>query len=102
MNSTSTTPSHPPLLIQVDSSAPATYVRVRLANGNLETVHLNESHTVLQLIQHVQYLSQSGSQPFSLKKGFPPKPLWDTPASALHLTIKQADLCKATIVQTLN
>ena len=61
--------------LTLDESAPTTTLQVRLADGSRKMVKANHTHTVLQLRQHIATLTPGVS--FSLRGGFPPKPLAD-------------------------
>jgi len=64
------TPSEP---IVVDEASPTTTLRVRMADGSKAVIKANHTHTVDQLKRHVASLAPGVA--FSLKGGFPPKPL---------------------------
>ena len=75
----------------LDAAAPTTTLQVRLANGSRKIVKANHSHTVLQLRQHIATLTPGVA--FTLKGGFPPKPLEDD-----SLTLADAKLLNESIV----
>lgn len=77
----------------VDEAAPTTTLQVRLADGSRVRVKANHTHTILQLRGHISTLTPGKA--FSLKGGFPPKPLSDE-----SLTLKDANLLNETIVQS--
>ena len=77
----------------VDEGAPTTILQVRLADGSRKLVKANHTHTVLQLRAHISTLSPGLT--FTLKVGFPPKPLPDE-----QLSLAGAKLLNETIVQT--
>jgi len=77
----------------VDVDAPTTILQVRLADGSRKLVKANHTHTVLQLRTHISTLSPGLT--FTLKVGFPPKPLPDE-----QLSLADAKLLNETIVQT--
>jgi len=90
--------THPQLasLIEVDTQAPTTSLRVRLINGSQVTVSVNHTNTVQQLIDHIRVLSNT-TGPFKLMDTttIPRKQLTDG-----SVTIKQANLLNGTILQT--
>ena len=63
-------------------------------DGSRVRVKANHTTTVLQLKQHIASLSAPGLA-FSLRGGFPPKPLEDE-----SLSLKDANLLNETIVQS--
>ena len=79
--------------LEVDVGAPTTNLQVRLADGSRKQVNANHTHTVLQLRTHISTLSPGLT--FTLKVGFPPKPLPDE-----QLSLADANLLNETIVQT--
>ena len=79
--------------LTLDGSAPTTTLQVRLADGSRKIVKANHTHTVLQLRQHIATLTPGVT--FSLRGGFPPKPLTDE-----TLTLADAKLLNETIVQS--
>lgn len=81
--------------LQLDESAPMTTLQVRLADGSRKVVKANHTHTILQLRGHIATLTPGGA-PFSLKGGFPPKPLTDE-----GKTLAEAGLLSETIVQSM-
>jgi hypothetical protein len=66
------TPSEPLTLVE---SEPTTALQVRMTDGSRKVVKANHTHTVLQLKKHIATLAPGVA--FSLKGGFPPKPLAD-------------------------
>lgn len=66
--------------LTLDPSAPTTTLQVRLADGSRKVVKANHTHTVLQLRSHVATFLAPGAV-FTLKAGFPPKPLTDDAAT---------------------
>jgi len=90
-----TSPPQSASLIEVDTQAPTTSLRVRLINGNQVTVSVNHTHTVQQLIDHVRVLSNtSGTFKLMDTTIIPRKQLTDG-----SVTIKQANLLNGTILQ---
>ena len=79
--------------LTLDASAPTTTLQVRLADGSRKLVKANHTHTILQLRSHIATFSPGVA--FSLKGGFPPKPLEDE-----TLTLADAKLLNETIVQS--
>jgi len=79
--------------LTVDPSAPTTTLQVRLADGSRKIVKANHTHTVLQLYNHIATLTPGVA--FTLRGGFPPKPLEDK-----GLTLADAKLLNETIVQS--
>ena len=79
--------------IVVDDAAPTTTLQVRLADGSRKIVKANHTHTVLQLRQHIATLTPGVA--FTLRGGFPPKPLDDE-----SLSLADAKLLNETIVQS--
>lgn len=79
----------------VDASQPTTTLQIRLSDGSRKVVKANHTHSVLQLVQHVATLSAPGAA-FTLKAGFPPKPLTD-----MDQTLKDAGLLNEAITQSL-
>ena len=77
--------------LEVDVGAPTTILQVRLADGSRKQVKANHTHTVLQLKQHIATLAPGIA--FTLKGGFPPKPLNDD-----ALTLADAKLLNESIV----
>ena len=77
----------------MDANAPTTTLQVRLADGSRELVKANHTHTILQLRQHIATLTPGVA--FSLRGGFPPKPLEDE-----SLPLADAKLLNETIVQS--
>ena len=77
----------------LDESAPTTTLQVRLADGSRKVIKANHSHTILQLRQHIATLTPGVS--FTLRGGFPPKPLEDE-----SLSLADAKLLNETIVQS--
>ena len=82
------TPSKPLVL---DESAPVTTLQVRMADGSRKLVKANHTHTVAQLKAHVATFAPGVA--FTLKGGFPPKPLEDD-----SLTLAEAKLLNESIV----
>jgi len=66
------TPSEPLTLVE---SEPTPALQVRMTDGSRKVVKANHTHTVLQLKKHIATLAPGVA--FSLKGGFPPKPLAD-------------------------
>jgi hypothetical protein len=93
-SSSSPAPIVDALALVVDEGAPTTILQVRLADGSRERVKANHTHTVLQLRTHISTLSPGLT--FTLKVGFPPKPLPDE-----QLSLADAKLLNETIVQTV-
>jgi UBX domain-containing protein 1 len=91
-SSSAATADEPQELV-VDAAAPTTTLQVRLADGSRKIVKANHTHTVLQLKQHIATFSPGVA--FSLRGGFPPKPLED-----LSLSLADAKLLNETIVQS--
>ena len=81
-------PSEPLVL---DEAAPTTTLQVRMADGTRKLVKANHSHTVAQLKAHVATFAPGVA--FTLKGGFPPKPLEDD-----GLTLADAKLLNESIV----
>ncbi|KAN0032766.1 hypothetical protein ACTFIV_006686 [Dictyostelium citrinum] len=82
--------------ISVDQSQPTTTVQIRLANGSRLSTVFNQSHTLQDVINHIN--SSSGStQSFDLLTGFPQKPI-TTPTST---SLKDAGLLNALLIQKL-
>lgn len=79
--------------LTLDADAPTTTLQVRLADGSRKIVKANHTHTVLQLHAHVATFSPGVI--FTLKGGYPPKPLTDK-----SLTLADAKLLGETIVQS--
>ena len=79
--------------LTVDANAPTTTLQVRLADGSRKLVKANHTHTILQLRQHIATLTPGVA--FSLRGGFPTKPLEDE-----SLTLADAKLLNETIVQS--
>jgi len=75
----------------VDEAAPTTTLQVRMADGSRKVVKANHTHTVEQLKHHVATLAPGVS--FTLKGGFPPKPLEDD-----ALTLADAKLLNEALV----
>lgn len=80
-----------PQELTLDSSAPTTTLQVRMADGSRKIVKANHTHTVLQLKSHVATFAPGVA--FTLKGGFPPKPLDDD-----SLTLVDAKLLNESIV----
>lgn len=64
-----------PQELTLDLAAPTTTLQVRMTDGSRKVVKANHTHTVLQLKQHIATLAPGVA--FTLKGGFPPKPLID-------------------------
>ena len=79
--------------LTVSADAPTTTLQVRLADGSRKLVKANHTHTILQLRQHIATLTPGVA--FTLRGGFPPKPLEDE-----SLTLAEAKLLNETIVQS--
>ena len=90
---------------EVNSSQPATEgkqeehkgdssVQIRYASGKREIFRCNASDTVQSLYDHVRQNTENDSRAFTLNYTFPVKPIEDK-----HLTIKEADLVNAVVVQ---
>ena len=77
----------------VDAGAPTTTLQVRLSDGSRKIVKANHTHTILQLRSHIATFTPGVA--FTLKGGFPPKPLDDE-----SLTLADAKLLNETIVQS--
>jgi len=92
-SSASAAPEVAAAALVLDESAPTTTLQVRLADGSRKMVKANHTHTILQLRQHIATLTPGIT--FSLRGGFPPKPLADE-----SLTLKDANLLNETIVQS--
>jgi len=75
----------------LDEAAPTTTLQVRMADGSRKIVKANHTHTVAQLKAHVATFAPGAS--FTLKGGFPPKPLEDD-----SLTLADAKLLNESIV----
>ena len=69
-------PSEP---LTLDEGAPMTTLQVRMADGSRKVIKANHTHTVQQLKQHVATFAPGVA--FTLKGGFPPKPLDDEDAT---------------------
>jgi hypothetical protein len=80
--------------LSLDPNAPTTTLQVRLADGSRKVVKANHTHTVLQLRSHIATFLAPGAS-FTLKAGFPPKPLMDE-----GLTLADAKLLGDTILQS--
>ena len=80
----------------LDESTPSTTVQVKLANGKRALVIVNLAHTVADLVARVAAEGATGGKPFTLKAGFPPKPL-----DSLTSTIEAAGLKNASVQQFL-
>jgi len=80
--------------LSLDPSAPTTNLQVRLADGSRKVIKANHTHTVLQLRSHIATFLAPGAA-FTLKAGFPPKPLMDD-----TLTLADAKLLGDTILQS--
>jgi len=80
-----------PQELTVDASAPTTTLQVRMADGSRKIVKANHTHTVLQLKAHVATFAPGVA--FTLKGGFPPKPLTDD-----AVTLADAKLLNESIV----
>jgi len=93
---TESTPPTGASLIEVNTEAPITALKVRLIDGSQVTVTLNHTHTVQQLIDHIRVISNA-TGPFKLMDttAFPRKQLTDGLA-----TIKQSNLLNGNILQT--
>jgi UBX domain-containing protein 1 len=78
----------------VDESQPTTTLQVRLSDGSRKVVKANQSHTVLQLSQHVATLSP-GVSSFTLSTTFPRKVLTE-----MDKTLAEAGLLNETVVQS--
>jgi len=81
----------PAQALVVDESAATTTLQVRMADGSRKVVKANHTHTVQQLKHHVATLAPGVA--FTLKGGFPPKPLEDD-----SLTLADAKLLNEVIV----
>jgi len=92
-SSSAAAPAAEAAALVVDEGAPTTTLQVRLADGSRVRVKANHTHTILQLRGHISTLTPGVA--FSLKGGFPPKPLSDE-----SLTLKDANLLNETIVQS--
>jgi len=103
-SSSSTTSSAPTddsflaIAVTLSDSSPVTQVRVALANGTTITVVLNESHTVLQLVQHIRHTTNTTAT-FQLIGGYPRKRI--DIGDNLKLSVKQAGLAKSSVAQQL-
>ena len=86
-------PSAEPAELTVDTAAPTTTLQVRMADGSRKVVKANHTHTILQLRCHIATLGSSTA--FTLKGGYPPKPLSDE-----GKTLAEAGLLNETIVQS--
>uniref|UniRef100_A0A7S2CLB9 ubiquitinyl hydrolase 1 n=1 Tax=Haptolina brevifila TaxID=156173 RepID=A0A7S2CLB9_9EUKA len=75
----------------LDEGAPTTTLQVRMGDGSRKIVKANHTHTVAQLKAHVATFAPGVS--FSLKGGFPPKPLEDD-----SLSLADAKLLNESIV----
>jgi hypothetical protein len=80
--------------LTLDPAAPTTTLQVRMADGSRKIVKANHGHTILQLRNHIATFTPGGPN-FTLKGGFPPKPLED-----VSLTLADAKLLNETIVQS--
>ena len=80
-----------PQELTLDLAAPTTTLQVRMTDGSRKVVKANHTHTVLQLKQHIATLAPGIA--FTLKGGFPPKPLNDD-----ALTLADAKLLNESIV----
>eukprot|EP00900_Chrysochromulina_parva_P008263 jgi/Chrpa1/17438/Chrysochromulina_OHIO_Genome00000841-RA len=80
-----------PQELTLDMAAPTTTLQVRMADGSRKVVKANHTHTVLQLKKHIATLAPGVA--FTLKGGFPPKPLNDD-----ALTLADAKLLNESIV----
>jgi len=85
-------PTSEPAELTVDAAAPTTNLRVRLSDGSQKVVKANQSHTVLQLHNHIATLTPGVA--FSLSAGFPPKKLTE-----MGQTLAEAGLLNETIIQ---
>ena len=65
--------------LAVDDAAPTTTLQVRMADGKRKLVKANHTHTLAQLKAHVATFAPGVA--FTLKGGFPPKPLTDDAAT---------------------
>lgn len=81
--------------VEVDNSAPIASIQVRLSDGSRIVARLNETHTV-QNLQDFVAAARPGVSSFSLATTFPRKKL-----DNMSLTIKEANLKGAVVVQTL-
>jgi len=77
----------------VDESQPTTSLQLRLSDGSRKVIKANQSHTVLQLHNHVATLTPGVA--FSLGVAFPRKKLTD-----MGQTLAEAGLLNETIVQS--
>lgn len=80
--------------VNVDASQPTTKLQIVLSDRKKVNETFNQSHTVLQLYQHI--MAVSGQPKFDLVAGFPPKPLADP-----SQTLKEAGLLGASVQQRL-
>ena len=69
-------------------------VQIRYASGKREIFRCNASDTVQLLYDHVRQNTENNSREFTLNYTFPVKPIEN-----MHLTIKEADLVNAVVVQ---
>jgi len=77
--------------LAVDDAAPTTTLQVRMADGKRKLVKANHTHTLAQLKAHVATFAPGVA--FTLKGGFPPKPLTDD-----AVTLADAKLLNESIV----
>ena len=77
--------------LTLDPAAPTTTLQVRMADGSRKIVKANHAHTIAQLKAHVATFAPGVA--FTLKGGFPPKPLEDG-----SLTLAEAKLLNESIV----
>ena len=83
--------STPSEALVLDEAAPTTTLQVRMADGSRKIVKANHTHTIDQLKKHVATFAPGVA--FTLKGGFPPKPLADG-----SLTLADAKLLNESIV----
>jgi len=86
-------PASAPAELTVDESAPTTTLQVRLSDGSRKIVKANQTHTVLQLHNHIATLTPGVA--FSLGTAFPRKKLTE-----MGQTLAEAGLLNETIVQS--
>jgi len=82
-------------LVEVDESQPTTTIQIRLHDGGRLVIKCNHSHTVGDIRSHIEAAHPSGKA-MELRITYPNKILYED-----HLTIKDAGLLNAAIVQKL-
>ncbi|KCV68975.1 hypothetical protein H696_04395 [Fonticula alba] len=94
-----TTDFSSPAEISLPAGSPGSFmVRVRLASGSNLTVRLNDSHTVLDLYNHIRAVnSDSNQRRFMLKSTLPGS---DVVADIQNVTVKGAGWAGSTLAQS--